>query len=366
MRTLYFVVLTLAANFLIAQSTVSKNTLIYQNLNMGWGYNKSGIDGSVWFFRNDNTNSNLFYAKAYTNINKKKNLIYSNRWEQYIYEVDCSTKMYRILKGEKYENGLGRDMINYGYNTASNRYPSGWEISSYGTVISDYISSFCQDQSKISHITEPVGKQSVTEYKPNGTGFLITSNLFVTNNHVVASWQEVGIKLGNDIHAAKILITDKSNDISILQISDISESNTFILPFGIETNPRIGENVFVLGYPLTTLMGNDIKISNGIINSLSGIQGNATEIQISVPVQPGNSGSPVFNESGNIIGIITSGLNRALTENVSYAVKSTYLKILIDTDPNIIHKLEKKNGDYSDLSRAVEEMSNYIGIVMVK
>ena len=92
----------------------------------------------------------------------------------------------------------------------------------------------------------------------------------------------------------------------------------------------MGENVFALGYPLRALMGDEIKLTSGIVSSKSGYKGDITLYQISVPVQPGNSGGPLFDNRGNLIGIIAAKLGGD-TQNVSYAIKSSYLLSLIDT-----------------------------------
>jgi S1-C subfamily serine protease len=104
------------------------------------------------------------------------------------------------------------------------------------------------------------------------------------------------------------------------------------IPYTI--NPKssdVGSSVFVLGYPLKALMGDEIKLTNGIISSKSGFQGDITTYQISVPLQPGNSGGPLFDSNGNLIGIVNAKL--IVGENVSYAIKSPYLMNLIDLLP---------------------------------
>ena len=99
---------------------------------------------------------------------------------------------------------------------------------------------------------------------------------------------------------------------------------------------EVGENIFVLGYPLAKLMGNEIKLTNGIISSRSGYQGDISTYQMSAPVQPGNSGGPMFDDKGNVIGIVNAGIPGA--ENVGYAIKTSYLKNLVEnvTSNNIL------------------------------
>ena len=99
----------------------------------------------------------------------------------------------------------------------------------------------------------------------------------------------------------------------------------------------VGEDVFVLGYPMTQALGNEIKLTNGIISARTGYQGDISTYQISAPVQPGNSGAPMFDSNGNIIGIVVAGVPGA--DNVGYAIKTLYLKVLIEnTEINNRHK----------------------------
>ena len=92
---------------------------------------------------------------------------------------------------------------------------------------------------------------------------------------------------------------------------------------------EVGEDVFTIGYPMNSVMGNNYKVTNGIISSLSGMSDDIRYMQISVPLQPGNSGGPLFNKNGNIMGITSAKLNgKAIgtsIENVSYAIKAIYL-----------------------------------------
>jgi S1-C subfamily serine protease len=75
----------------------------------------------------------------------------------------------------------------------------------------------------------------------------------------------------------------------------------------------VGSNVFALGYPMAlSLMGEEVKFTDGKISSKTGFQGDITTYQISVPIQPGNSGGPLFDYDGNIVGITNAGINKAI------------------------------------------------------
>jgi S1-C subfamily serine protease len=172
----------------------------------------------------------------------------------------------------------------------------------------------------------------------SGTGFAISSNGFIaTNYHVTNSASSIKVRgINGDfskLYSAKIVAEDRNNDLSILQITDPSFSSLSTIPFTIlNKSIDVGNSVFALGYPLKAVMGDEIKLTNGIISSKSGFQGDITSYQISVPLQPGNSGGPLFDSNGNLIGIVNAKLT--IGENVSYAVKSSYLLNLIDIVQN--------------------------------
>lgn len=172
----------------------------------------------------------------------------------------------------------------------------------------------------------------------SGTGFGISSNgIIVTNYHVIDGAKTIKVRGVNSdfnkTYKAKVLVSDKNNDLALIQIDDYDFTSLGTIPYTIKTElAGVGENIFVLGYPLRATMGDEIKLTNGIISSKTGFQGDITSYQISAPVQPGNSGGPLFNSQGNLIGIINAKHTGA--ENASYAVKTSYLTNLIDLLPS--------------------------------
>ncbi len=182
---------------------------------------------------------------------------------------------------------------------------------------------------------EPVIKnEAVIKKAVSGTGFAITSNgIIATNYHVIEEANSIKIRGVNSdfnkTYNAKVLVSDKNNDLALIQIDDYGFTSTGVIPYTIKTSiSSVGENVFVLGYPLRATMGDEIKLTNGIISSKTGFQGDVTAYQISAPVQPGNSGGPVFDSRGNLIGIVNAKLVEA--ENAAYAIKTSYLSGLLE------------------------------------
>jgi len=173
--------------------------------------------------------------------------------------------------------------------------------------------------------------------KSSGTGYAISSNGYiVTNHHVTNGATSIKIRGVNGdfskTYTAKVIIEDKNNDLSIIKIDDPSFTTLGTIPYIIANRASdVGSSVFVLGYPLRATMGDEVKLTNGIISSKSGFQGDVTSYQITAPVQPGNSGGPLFDDKGNIIGIINA--KHIGAENASYAIKASYLMNLIDLMP---------------------------------
>lgn len=179
---------------------------------------------------------------------------------------------------------------------------------------------------------------SPSEVAGSGTGYAISSNGYIVTNHHVtngaSSIKVRGVKGDfSKAYNAKIIIDDKNNDLSIIKIDDQSFTSLGTIPYIIANRSSdVGSSIFVLGYPLRATMGDEVKLTNGIISSKSGFQGDVTSYQITSPVQPGNSGGPLFDDNGNIIGIVNA--KHVGAENVSYAIKSAYLMNLIDLMPN--------------------------------
>jgi S1-C subfamily serine protease len=218
----------------------------------------------------------------------------------------------------------------------------------------------------------PTSEDNITSIggeKSSGTGFALSSNGYiVTNYHVTNSASKIKVKgVKGDFsktYNAKVIIEDKNNDLSIIKIDDPSFTNLGSLPYKINSNIiDVGNSVYALGYPLRASMGDEVKLTNGIISSKTGFQGDITSYQITVPVQPGNSGGPLFNANGDIIGIINA--KHLGAENASYAIKTSYLMNLIqvmNTQPKLseINTLSGKN-----LSEQVKYLKEFVYIIEI-
>lgn len=168
----------------------------------------------------------------------------------------------------------------------------------------------------------------------SGTGFALNDGYIVTNYHVVENANTITIQgIKGDfglVYKASIAAIDKVNDLALLKITDNGFSGFGTITYKVKAaTSEVGEDVFVLGYPLTSTMGDEIKLTTGIISSKTGFQGDVSMYQISAPIQPGNSGGPLFDSKGNVIGVINA--KHIGTENVSYAIKTSYLMNLVES-----------------------------------
>ena len=203
---------------------------------------------------------------------------------------------------------------------------------------------------------------STSEAEWSGTGFALKNNYVITNYHVIEDAKTINIQgVKGDFNTkynASIVASDKFNDLAILKVEGVNISTSGI-PYSVKTSTsEVGEDVFVLGYPLTSTMGEEIKLTTGVISSKTGFQGDVSMYQISAPIQPGNSGGPLFDGNGNVIGIVSAKHKGA--ENVGYAIKASYLRNLMESalSENVLPQTNRI-ASYK-LSDKVKSLRNYV------
>ena len=138
---------------------------------------------------------------------------------------------------------------------------------------------------------------------------------------------------------------DKVNDLALLRVTDEAkmEATCPEIPFQIVSanGATLGARVSIIGYPLSSILGSSPKFTDGVVSSKSGLQDDPTWLQISAQVQPGSSGSPLFDANGNVIGVVVAILDAAIVfqaahaipQNVNFAIKSDYLLNLLAMVP---------------------------------
>ena len=200
----------------------------------------------------------------------------------------------------------------------------------------------------------------------SGTGFALNNGYLVTNWHVAENAQTIYVYgVRGDFtkkYIAEVVAKDKINDLAILKISGNGFPGFGSVPYKIRsTTAEVAEEIWVLGFPWTDFMGDEVKYTDGRISALSGYDGDVSTYQISAPIHHGNSGGPVFDDNGDIIGIACSGIASAQTQNVNYAVKASYLKNLAETmhSTNVL-PVNSQMGNFAKRQDKVKAVRNFV------
>ena len=163
--------------------------------------------------------------------------------------------------------------------------------------------------------------------KFSGTGFALTSEGYiVTSYHVIQGGDSLLIEGSNrQRYHAEPVYSDIKHDLAILRITDKNFTGFGRLPYAVKSGQAdLGERVFTLGYPRE-----DVVYGEGSLSARSGFEGDTAFYQVSIPVNPGNSGGPLLDERGNLIGVVSGRQNDA--QSAAFATKSSYLVRLVDS-----------------------------------
>ena len=224
-----------------------------------------------------------------------------------------------------------------------------------------------------SNINSIPNNNPFNEWAGNGSGIILTIDGYIaTNNHVIENANDIEVEFNyqNEIKSFKteVIIRDEINDLAILRINDPLFGSLKSIPYNFKTRSSdVGESVFALGYPKAlSMMGKDTKFTDGKISSKSGIMGDITSYQTTTPIQPGNSGGPLFDFKGNLIAINSSKLTSDEIDNVSYSIKTIYLLTLIDLLPEKVTLPSDTTISSMSLINKIKLLSNYVVLIKVK
>lgn len=217
----------------------------------------------------------------------------------------------------------------------------------------------------------PKGKSTRTTVT-SGSGFFVSkSGHLITNQHVVNKCKKVTV--GDNAKrqvTANILDTDRRNDLALLKISSLQttskDTKSLIQKLGVNIVPlasdglmrsedvELGEDVLVAGYPYGEIFSDSIKVTKGIVSANRGAGDDAGQFQLDAAVQPGNSGGPIYDSSGNIVGVVVATLNKrnfekivgSLPENINFGIKASTVKQFL-TSSGLITKWSKRSKSMS-------------------
>lgn len=207
--------------------------------------------------------------------------------------------------------------------------------------------------------------------KSSGSCFLIDPAGFaVTNYHVVDQAKEISVQfIMNEQkveYPGEVVVVDKSNDLALIKV----KGENFPMPGSLKYNfvtdiMDVGTDVFTLGFPAPFgTLGEEVKFTDGKISAKTGYDNDVRTYQITVPVQPGNSGGPLYDYDGNLVGVINAKYTQG--DNVSYALKSNLVKNLIDVVPKKITLPNDTSLANRSLREKIKIYSGYVGLVIVR
>lgn len=181
--------------------------------------------------------------------------------------------------------------------------------------------------------TPPANGKS--EVIASGSAFAVGASRAVTNHHVIKGCRRVSVEQDGKSFQATVVATSEATDLALLQIESL-----LLRSPPIRQTAMLGEEVTAAGHPLSGLLSSDIVVTFGQVNSLAGLRNDPTHLQISAPVHPGNSGGPLIDRSGAIVGVVVSKLNVLrlarltgdVAQNINFAIKPEILRLFLDAN----------------------------------
>lgn len=159
-----------------------------------------------------------------------------------------------------------------------------------------------------------------------GTGFAVTSTHILTCAHVIEDMREIHIASFEGRHQADAVVVDRRNDLALLRIQGTPAFKPVSFRDGAGCD--LGESVVALGFPLAGLAGGGVHVTQGGVSALFGLHNDASLLQFTAPIQPGSSGSPLFDGTGAVVGMVTSTVPDA--QNMNFAVKAGLALAFLD------------------------------------
>ena len=184
---------------------------------------------------------------------------------------------------------------------------------------------------------EPIEWEAWMAPNGSGSGFLVTKDGYVlTNHHVIDYCTAVTVQVADESRRnAKLRAIDEWNDLALLKLPGTFSNAA---KFRESRRAVLGEPVLVAGFPLREFLSEGLNVSTGTVSSLAGYRNDPRFLQVSAPVQPGNSGGPVLDESATIIGVVKSTIvtigtlrnTGAIPQNVNFAIKAAIARAFLD------------------------------------
>ncbi|WP_158598483.1 trypsin-like peptidase domain-containing protein [Notoacmeibacter ruber] len=195
----------------------------------------------------------------------------------------------------------------------------------------------------------------------SGTGFVVDTNgSILTNAHVVAGCGRVEV---TGLGEAQVMLEDDSLDLALLKVNGARELKAATLS---SDEPMLGEDVFAFGYPLPQALGSELGFSRGSVSSMVGLRSEPTQFRMTASVQPGNSGGPLVDEEGRVIGMVTAKLDAMAVANatgdipqsMNFAIRSSVLRDWLKAQ-NITFEATDRHDEYKRASAVAKDAADY-------
>lgn len=201
----------------------------------------------------------------------------------------------------------------------------------------------------------------------SGTGFAVSrTGHIVTNHHVVADCQSIAFRLlGMPEYSAEIIASNVQFDLALLKVDYATDPASF----PVNDSLRLGDEIVVYGFPLIGDLSSQGNLTNGVVSALTGLEDDLATFQMNAQIQPGNSGGPVINRSGSIVGVVSSTANDDYfirrsgntPQNINFAIKASILRSFLDAN-NIDYEASQQTGLLS-IADIAEAAQSYTGTV---
>ena len=171
----------------------------------------------------------------------------------------------------------------------------------------------------------------------SGTGFFVSKDgHLITNNHVISHCSQVKLKISGQFQDAQVIARDKVNDVALLKGSF---KNFKTIPIS-SSNPELLQDIYAAGFPFGSSVSSSVKVTKGIVSSLSGVADNFSNVQIDAALQPGNSGGPIMDDYGNAVAVAVAKLDLekiikaygVVPENTNFGIKATVVRNLLEAN----------------------------------
>ena len=191
-----------------------------------------------------------------------------------------------------------------------------------------------------------------------GTAFLVsTAGHAITNHHVIDGCREV--KAEGREGVVKVVTSDTVNDLALLQIPGATNATANVVSDPAKL--RQGEDIVAFGFPLNSVLSSGGNLTPGVVSALTGLGNNTNQIQITAPIQPGSSGSPVLNKKGEVVGVVSMKLSDSkmakatgqIAQNVNFAVSGQTLKAFLDA-----HKVTYSTGGFFSRDKSTADLAD--------